>query len=501
VAPAYRRLSASPLWQAQRRFYESAGIEAWRTGTVPHHVTNSVALAAAWARVVCGFARDANSRQPVHVVELGAGSGRFAFLFLKALERLGAPGVRVRYVMTDVAPATIAFWARHPALRPFLRARRLDFARFDAERDRALTLRRARSKIASVAPVERLVVIANYVFSGLSQDAFVSRRGRLHEWLIHTAAPRRRPDAMVIKGRPGARAATPYDDEVFNRVLRQPHDARGVRLFPVGTLRALQGLATFAADDILVLVAERPDPSAGLDTATLGVGRHGAVSFPVDLAALHAWTRWRGGATLRANRPAQHLATTALLLGRRRRRWRHTESAWRRALTGGGPDAIYHQRRRLASIRTPPLRALLDLLRTSGPDPRVLAECLRPLWPHLMAASPELRGRLHKLVTEAWTNHYDIGDPHDVAFDLGLLLYAVRSWAGARRLFEASLRSHGDDAATHWNLALCHLALGHADAATTAFHEARVLAPGLNAAGPVTVKLGASRPVRVYARP
>jgi tetratricopeptide (TPR) repeat protein len=133
--------------------------------------------------------------------------------------------------------------------------------------------------------------------------------------------------------------------------------------------------------------------------------------------------------------------------------------------------------------------ALSELIRASGPDPRVLAESLRPLWPHLIDASPGLRAELRDLAIAAWSTHYEIGEPHDVAFDLGLLLYGVQSWDDARRLFEVSLRSHGRDAATHWNLGLSHLALGDADAAMTAFHEARELAPGLNAAGPVTIKL------------
>ena len=109
-----------------------------------------------------------------------------------------------------------------------------------------------------------------------------------------------------------------------------------------------------------------------------------------------------------------------------------------------------------------------------------------------MSASPALRARLHDIVVDAWRNHYDVGEPHDLAFDLGLLLYGVQSWDDARGLFEASLRSHGADAATHWNLGLCHLALGEADAARKAFREARERAPGLNAAGPVTVKLETS---------
>jgi hypothetical protein len=488
VPPAYRRLSESPLWTAQRRFYETSGVEAWRTGTVPHHVTNSVALAEAYARVVCAFAQDARSREPLHVVELGAGSGRFAFLFLQALARPGRPAPSIRYVMTDVALATIDFWRRHPDFRPFVQAGRLDFARFDAARDTALPLRLARREIAPLTPVERLVVIANYVFSGLPQDAFVSRGGRLYEWLVRSSPQTRRPDGVILEGRPGARATRPYDDDDFNRVLATRPSPRGVDLFPVGALRALRALSALARRDALVLVAERPDGSLGLDPATLGMGRHGAVSFPLDVSALHRWTQPHGGLALTASRRARHLAMAGLLRGRNRRGWTATRAAWRRAMARGGPDALYSRRRALATSPRPTLRALLGLLVGSGHDPRVVAETLRPLWPHLPDASAPVRGRLRDIAVGAWRNHYELGEPHDVAFDLGLLLYGVRAWDDARRLFEAALDSHGGDAATWWNLGLCHVALGNPDAALAAFRRARKLAPGLNPAGPVTVK-------------
>src|SRR5262245_28113728 len=105
-----KRLSQSLLWKLLRRYFEEAGIEAWRA--VPHHVTNSPALAHAHAQVFLGFLRDcqsgsrpASDREPVTVVELGAGSGRFAYLFLRAFSamrrRSAAASRRFRYVLTD----------------------------------------------------------------------------------------------------------------------------------------------------------------------------------------------------------------------------------------------------------------------------------------------------------------------------------------------------------------------------------------------------------------
>src|SRR2546423_9384940 len=95
-----RRLSRSALWQMQRNFFARQGVEAWRQGIVPHYITSNPFIANAYAKVVFGFLRDCRSainqhqaadfpvidpEQPVYLIELGSGSGRFAFHFLKKL--------------------------------------------------------------------------------------------------------------------------------------------------------------------------------------------------------------------------------------------------------------------------------------------------------------------------------------------------------------------------------------------------------------------------------
>ena len=157
----------------------------------------------------------------------------------------------------------------------------------------------------------------------------------------------------------------------------------------------------------------------------------------------------------------------------------------------GGPPALYAMRRALAAggARLTPA-ALLGLMKRCGPDPRVVAECARSLWPHLADANARLRRDVARAVLASWPNYYHVEESHDVPFVLALLLYEVRAYADARALFEASLRLYGDDAATWWNLGLCHVALGRPYAARAAFRRARTLAPGRHAAGLATVKAG-----------
>ncbi len=152
------RLSQSVLWQLQRNYFERQGIEAWNSGAVPHHITSSPFITDAYARIVFGFLRDcaAVSRQdnssvakpadsrPLYIVELGSGSGRFAYLFLRKLLDLYRSSVlknfQIKYVMTDLAERNLEYWRTHSWLQSLVEEGLLDFARFDVEHDQKLKL-------------------------------------------------------------------------------------------------------------------------------------------------------------------------------------------------------------------------------------------------------------------------------------------------------------------------------------------------------------------------
>ena len=149
-----QRLSQSILWTLQRNFFEAQGIEAWSCGTVPHNLTCSPFIADSYARVVFGWMRDCKTAmsegngtssrefdpdQPIYIIELGAGSGRFGYLFLKRLlsicESSVLKGIRIKYVMTDFAESNLQYWRAHPWFQSYFDQGVLDFARFDADKD------------------------------------------------------------------------------------------------------------------------------------------------------------------------------------------------------------------------------------------------------------------------------------------------------------------------------------------------------------------------------
>ena len=59
--------------------------------------------------------------EPLYIIELGAGSGKFSYLMLKALEELREvsdfPIDKIVYVMTDFTENNFNFWRDHPSLK------------------------------------------------------------------------------------------------------------------------------------------------------------------------------------------------------------------------------------------------------------------------------------------------------------------------------------------------------------------------------------------------
>ena len=105
----FTRCSASLLWKLMMSFYDRNGVESWSRGIVPHFITCNafigrlerrynakilfqLAKLGAYAKVLLGFLHDctcANSKiplnktEPLYIIELGAGSGKFSFFILQ----------------------------------------------------------------------------------------------------------------------------------------------------------------------------------------------------------------------------------------------------------------------------------------------------------------------------------------------------------------------------------------------------------------------------------
>lgn len=164
------RFSEAPIWNIQRKYYEEAGTKAWNNDQVPQYITSNPMIAAAYAEMIFGFLQDRANKEsgsePVLIVELGAGAGRFAYHVLHELCQLrdyaGISLPPFRYIMTDLAMNNVMAWKEHPALQSFITEGLLDFAQFDAVHDTVLNLVVSGTTISEGALKQPVIIVANY---------------------------------------------------------------------------------------------------------------------------------------------------------------------------------------------------------------------------------------------------------------------------------------------------------------------------------------------------
>ena len=236
-------LSACPLWKHQREFFETLGVDAWLAGGVPHHITSNAFMADAYARIIHAYLRENefDPAQPVNIVELGAGHGRLSYQLVRRLldrlDRFPIEGLRIRYVMTDLARRNVEYWRGHGWLQNYIEAGLLDMAEFDAGRDEEIRLEISGETLSAKNCRNPLVAIANYVFDSIPQDSFRIEDGRLFETLIAVARPEDAPVEQVLAGvkieyRREPVAGARYGNPLWNELL----EGYRARLSPVADI-------------------------------------------------------------------------------------------------------------------------------------------------------------------------------------------------------------------------------------------------------------------------
>jgi tetratricopeptide (TPR) repeat protein len=492
-----RRLSESLLWQAQRKYFHREGVGAWRTNTVPHYITNNPALARAYADVVYGFLRDCESsgrgsdgsecqsldtKQTLYILELGAGSGRFGFFFLRVLAGLMRQRFlgnwKVRYILSDFTDSNLHFWRSQEDLQPFFEQGILDLAVFDAGSDIDIRLERTGETLSAGDLQNPLVVLANYVFDSIPQDAFTFNNGQISECLISLFSDRPEPDwedpevfqrlASTYSHRPAS--ADYYSEPTFNEILcdygRKLDEA--TILFPRAALQAIEMLARIANGRLLLLTADKGEVEEASLTGAVSPGMilHGSFSMQVNYHAISEYFRKSGGQVLKTPHRHANLLISGGLLGKHPTEYRETRLAFHQAVERWSPDDFYTLRLGIqAYYDKMDIPQLLSLIRISGYDPRIFRDCLPALWPLLEEAPEAMKLELRHCVRQTWENYYHLAEPYDLLFDLGLLLHKAGDYLESLKLFQESRRIYGDDPRTLWNLGLCHAAVNQPEKA------------------------------------
>ena len=487
-----QRLSQSLLWRLQRNYFERQGVEAWRSGAVPHHITSSPFIADAYARVVMGFLRDCSTldhSQPVHIVELGSGSGRFSYLFLKKFLNLYRNSVLknipVKYVMTDFTKSNLEYWHTHPWFLPFIKEGSLDLAGFDLESDVQIELRHSGEILSSSTLRNPLVVISNYVFDSTPQDAFFAADKNLLEILV-TLITREEidiedPDILSkveISAHEHPVTGDYYEDPAWNRILLdyQQRLTNTAFLFPTAALHCIRNLHYLSGGRMLLLSGDRgysQDEELRLGRGMPAFTLHGSFSMMVDYQIIGEYCRHLNGQVLHPARQTESLNISAFLFGDVPDDFIETRQAYAEAIEKFGPDDFFTLKEGMAQIYEAfSLDEILAFLRLSCWDYKRFRECLPVLKKYLPQMTGFHKQQLREAIVKVWDSYLPIGEESDLAFDLGTLLLEMEFHEEALEFLQRSVDLYGLAPGSAYNIAVCYYLLNQMDQALEYINQA-----------------------------
>src|SRR5690349_10790715 len=477
-----QRLSRSILWECQREYFERKGIDAWRGGDVPHNITNNPFIADAYVDLLFAFLQDLQRRsdnfrldpdQPVHIIELGSGTGRFAYSFIKKfLQRQKHSTLNrtpLRYVMTDFAEQTIQSWHRQEWFRPFVSEGLLDFAQLDVERDSDLTLINSKSNLSG-ALRNPPIIIANYLFDGIPQDAFYCANGELFETLIDLSGTHRDDPEFLTSAQLTCRQepvnGTYYSNAEWNRLLQNYRQRVSGRpfLFPTGALHCMEMLEQLCDGRFLLLAGDRgyvTDEDLWQGKGALSISVHGSFSLPVDFRILGEYCLNRNGLALYPKRPAENINIAAFIFEHEPDAFFETRHAYTRVVERFGPDDLFTLKLGVEQFYEQfTLDQIIAFLRLSCWDFSRFWECLPALKEKLNRISDSQKRALQEAIQLTWDSYLPIGEEKDLAFEMGTLLLEMDCHADALEFLQRSADLYGMAPGTAYNMAVCCYGLG-----------------------------------------
>lgn len=501
-------LSHSVIWRLQREFWVESGLKAWTQDLVPNFITNNPFITESYARIVFGFLADCIQRglppqTPIRILELGAGPGKFSYLFLRHFSALlraaGLAPDRVRYCMTDCSNASLASWRANSYLAEFVQAGVLEFERLEAGEIESSFLQ-DKSSSAAGAP---LVFIANYVFDSLPQDAYAIKDGQLSQILVTTTSPpgtavdKHALSRLQLSYRNNPVSPDHYAEPAWNRILdlyRTRLPAATV-LFPTHALKAVDALRQCTDGPVLLLAADKGfahEEALLLSQGPPALEFHAANCFSL-MVNFDAIAKYFCAVSGQALLPAKHFSNLnicAFLHCRAGSEFHQTRAAYEREQAAFGVDDLFTLLAWLnAHMEEINVSQILAVLRLSRWDPIAFMRLFPVLARRLRTVSAE-RQDLRDAVMKVWENHYPISAAeNEIAFQCGVVLLEVRFFEDALEMFRKSQQIFAPSAATSYNLGLCFLGLGNSSLALNCMREACALDPNFEPARTSRTKL------------
>lgn len=494
-----QRLSQTTLWDMQSRAYQSLGIEAWTERGIPSYLTSNPFIAKRYANVAFAYLIEEISsgrikkNQPFTLFELGAGTGRFTYLFLKYFLRLVQESpfsrIQIRYVMTDLSPELIAGWRRHPYFQRLFEKGLLDSARLDLSEPAAFYLQGSSRTICPGSEQNPCVVITNYLFGYLASDLFAKRGDGLAEGLVTLDArgvndahePQVEDLLCRVRYQKLASVGDYYPSATWNRALEATAAELSPTPFtlPIGAFRALDFFREVAPSGYCLLAADRgavtPDQIAALQG--ISVSRNALCAMAINCRALIHYFLERGESACTTRQPHPTFVVLAARAGPAAGESGMIQRAFSQNLSDFEPADYWELVNRFEGGRkSPSLEEIYLLLKLGDWDSTNFHAFFTPIRDQLKSAECGVQTRWADIIDSIFDNFFPISKLEaNLIVNMGVLLFDMKCYAKALLYFQRAHLIGGEQARIFFNMGLCYSLLRESEEAASCFAKAEKL--------------------------
>lgn len=474
------RLSTSKLWQIQRNYFSTMGIQAWKD-EVPFYISSNAFIGHRYAILVVNFIKDwrrlhPSNYEPFYIAELGSGTGKFSFYFLKSLKNLldeyHLNDVKFCYFITDLIEKNIEFCQENSCFSTFIQAGELDFSLFDVEKDIDFNLKKIGKKFSELNAKTPLIIIANYTFDCVKHDSFLCENGKLKEERVGLRSRYKNFDIEKAQHLNELKfdyqsydmdIDSYYQNPILTDLLKdyqkQFQGKKSLIMMPLGAFQFIDNMNVLTKGNFFMIAGDKGISS--LESLPLiseynRVTYDGCFSFMLNFHAMGRYIKNLGGDYLHCY-GGNDFEVNIFILGGNFVDFYETNACYSNMIAKTGPEEFcYIFDEFSTSAYRFAVRSLLSILRFSEWDPGVYAnihERLMELLPTLDALVLEdIKHDLQRVKENIYT--IALGD--DVYNLLGIFYQSQQMNVQALELYLKSLEVYGDHAAPHNNLAMIY---------------------------------------------
>jgi len=472
--------SESKIWALNRDYYQTVGLDAWSKGSVPHHITSNSKVGKTYAEIIFGFLKDlafkGQTTEILYILELGAGHGRLAFHTLKHLDQL-IEQAQIKlppfcYVLSDIVESNLDFFLTHPQFKDYLDRGILDVCYFDGIQSEELQLRVSGKNLKRDDLKQPIMAIANYFFDSIPSDLFSIKDDEMKSCEVALTSydnPDTTTSEALLKNlkldfTTKEISGKFYNDTICNELLNSYKSLlkNAHLLFPATAIQCIENLKNLSSKGLIIISMDKGVHEIH-DLENSKIPRmvtHGSMSFSVNYHALGLHCNKSNGTVMFPTYSTFHLEVACFMYLKESESYSETRLAYKRYVDDFGPDDL-NSLKKLAYKHIPKMNIseLIGLSRWFSYDSTIFIHILPRLKFLVSNVTYNERTRVFQTLNEVWKMHFSINELHDIAFEIGGILYQLAYFDEAIEYFQHSEDKFGNSPDVLYNKALCYYQL------------------------------------------